>query len=454
MSQLRPFACLLSFLLIPLTSLAQTTASANLDAATVVAAQGQSRVDLLAVVATSANPDGTAPNWLYLYQTDDSALAGVFATGDVVANASLDLTQIGVDPGALVSLASPDPLGNEWRNSDDVLQRIEPQGGADFRATYPDAIISMILLDFPAENLIDFPGIEALGPYWLVAYTSASAGESEIFAVETLIPLIFPLAAVGGDDPPSVDDAVAAFAADAELVAISSVLPDLSASGTSLFWQRTYYSPSQGVARDFFVSLTGLVLGEVEGTTPASTTPLPATYLSASEALTIAFTEFNLPNNLSIGPLVQGRLQHGIDTATPDRLTWQFAAITMDGSGTVTTQQVLVDATTGAIVRVANEAAADLPTAATLAPNYPNPFRTTTTVQYTIATPTHATLTVYDVLGRSVRTLADEVHRTGTHHVEWNGVDDAGQRLPAGLYLYRLTTSDGATQSRSLVLVD
>lgn len=451
---LRLFACLFFLALLPLVSLAQTTAKGNVTAATAVAAEGQSRVDLLAVVATSANADGTAPNWLYLYQTDDSALSGVFTTGDVVANAALDLTAIGIDPAALVGLASPDPLGSDWRDSDDAIDRAEEQGGGDFRAANPDATISAVLLDFPAENLINLPGIEQLGPYWLIAYTSAASSATEIFIVESLTGILFSLDAIGGDNPPTLESTVAAFASDAERVGMASVLPDLSAAGASLFWQHTYYSPALGEARDFFVSLTGLVLGEVMVEAPASTTALPPAPLPASEATAIAFPEFSIPSNVRIGPLVQGRLRYGLDTETPGRLAWQFAAITMDGSGNVATQQVLVDATTGAIVRVANEAAPDLPASAQLAPNYPNPFRTTTTVQYTLAHTAHVTLAVYDLLGRSVRTLTDEVRGPGTHHVEWNGTDGAGQRLTSGLYLYRLTTADGATHTRSLVFLD
>ncbi|MEM1093156.1 MAG: FlgD immunoglobulin-like domain containing protein [Bacteroidota bacterium] len=450
---LRFLACLFGLALLPLASLAQTAAEANVAAATAVAAQGQSRVDLLAVVATSANPDGTAPNWLYLYQTDDSALSGVFTTDDVVAIAPLDLTAVGIDPAALVGLASPDPLGTGWRDSDDAIERVEEQGGAAFRAANPDASISAVLLDFPAETLIDFPGISQLGPYWLVAYTSAASSETEIFIVESLLGIVFSLDAVGGDNPPTLESAVAAFAADAERVGMASVLPDLSAEGASLFWQHTYYSPALGEARDFFVSLTGLVLGEVAVAVPASVTPLPASHLDAGEALNIVLPQLELRTDLSVGPLIQGRLGYGFSDDAA-QLGWVFAVITMDLTGRVETQHVFVDAITGDVLRTANEEAADLPAAAQLAANYPNPFRTATTVEYSLATTAHVRLTVYDLLGRAVHTLADEVHAPGTHRVEWSGTDGAGQRLPSGLYLYRLTTADGATHTRSLVLLD
>ncbi|MEM6647570.1 MAG: FlgD immunoglobulin-like domain containing protein [Bacteroidota bacterium] len=450
---LRTLACFLLLALLPLASLAQTTAEANVAAATAVAGQGQSRMDLLAVVATSANPDGTAPNWLYLYQTDDSALAGVFTTGDVVANAALDLTEVGIDPAALIGLASPDPRGTGWRDSDDAIRRAEEQGGSDFRAANPDATLSAVLLDFPAENLIDLPGIEQLGPYWLIAYTAAASSATEIFIVESRTGILFSLDAVGGDNPPTLESTAAAFAADAERIAMASVLPDLSTEGGSLFWQHTYYSPSQGVAHDFFVSLTGLVLGEAEASTPAILTPLPTAHLDAGEALAVAFPEIDIPADVRIGPLVQGRLGYGLNGDVA-QLGWVFGVITMDAAGRVETQFLFVDAVTGNVLRVANESATDLPASAQLAANYPNPFRTATTVQYTVAATTRVTLAVYDLLGRSVHTLTEGLRGPGTYQVGWNGADASGQRLPSGLYLYRLTTSDGATQTRSLVLLD
>ncbi len=69
--------------------------------------------------------------------------------------------------------------------------------------------------------------------------------------------------------------------------------------------------------------------------------------------------------------------------------------------------------------------------------NYPNPFNPSTTITADIAEQRHVSLRVYDVLGREVAVLADEVLPVGRHRFVW----DAGT-LPAGTYQYRLQAGD------------
>ena len=44
------------------------------------------------------------------------------------------------------------------------------------------------------------------------------------------------------------------------------------------------------------------------------------------------------------------------------------------------------------------------------------------------------------MLGQKVRTLAEGSKNAGTHTLQWNGLDDAGQSVSTGIYLYRLTS--------------
>ena len=88
-----------------------------------------------------------------------------------------------------------------------------------------------------------------------------------------------------------------------------------------------------------------------------------------------------------------------------------------------------------------------LPAEIVLNQNYPNPFQHSTTIEYVLPAPTHVALTVYDLLGRQVRTLADEVRGRGRHQVQF---DAAG--LPSGMYFYRFKT-DAFSQTRQLVVV-
>jgi endonuclease I len=72
-----------------------------------------------------------------------------------------------------------------------------------------------------------------------------------------------------------------------------------------------------------------------------------------------------------------------------------------------------------------------------LRPATPNPFASGTTLVFDLDRRERVTLEVYDVRGRRVRTLIDGVLEPGSHHVRWNGRDDAGAVLDAGLYFGR-----------------
>jgi hypothetical protein len=68
-----------------------------------------------------------------------------------------------------------------------------------------------------------------------------------------------------------------------------------------------------------------------------------------------------------------------------------------------------------------------------LSQNYPNPFNPMTRIEYAIPKTSHVSLKVFDVLGREVATLVDEVQDVGVKSVEFDG-----KGLASGVYLYRL----------------
>ncbi len=78
---------------------------------------------------------------------------------------------------------------------------------------------------------------------------------------------------------------------------------------------------------------------------------------------------------------------------------------------------------------------------------YPNPFSGQTTLRYHVAERGEVHLTVYDVLGRSVATLAEGTHEAGVHDAIF-----AGESLPTGIYVWRLTAG-AAVQTGRLLLV-
>jgi hypothetical protein len=79
--------------------------------------------------------------------------------------------------------------------------------------------------------------------------------------------------------------------------------------------------------------------------------------------------------------------------------------------------------------------------------NYPNPFNPTTTIIYQLAKAGFVTLTIYDVLGREVVTLVNEVKSAGTYTAVWNA-----DRMPSGMYFSQLN-SNGEQQIRKMILM-
>ena len=69
----------------------------------------------------------------------------------------------------------------------------------------------------------------------------------------------------------------------------------------------------------------------------------------------------------------------------------------------------------------------------TLSQNYPNPFNPITTLRYDLPERSNVSITIYDILGRKVRTLVQSVEEPGYKSILWDGTDDLGQQLSAGV---------------------
>ncbi len=85
--------------------------------------------------------------------------------------------------------------------------------------------------------------------------------------------------------------------------------------------------------------------------------------------------------------------------------------------------------------------------------NYPNPFNPSTTITYNLTTPGVVQLNIYDVNGRLIRTLANQVMQSvGSHSVVWDGLNASGQSVASGIYMYELQTSEMTETSRCLLV--
>jgi hypothetical protein len=94
-----------------------------------------------------------------------------------------------------------------------------------------------------------------------------------------------------------------------------------------------------------------------------------------------------------------------------------------------------------------------VPRAFHLEQNTPNPFNPRTDITFTVSEGIagQVELAVFTVRGQQVRTLLTGPKSPGTYTVSWDGLNDRGEALPSGLYLYRLT-SGGESLTRKMVL--
>ena len=74
--------------------------------------------------------------------------------------------------------------------------------------------------------------------------------------------------------------------------------------------------------------------------------------------------------------------------------------------------------------------------------NFPNPFESETRITFELQSAGTASLNVYDVLGRRVRTLTSRHFSAGEYEFFWDGNDDAGNVVAGGVYIYSLEIAD------------
>ncbi|MGB7054571.1 MAG: T9SS type A sorting domain-containing protein [bacterium] len=84
--------------------------------------------------------------------------------------------------------------------------------------------------------------------------------------------------------------------------------------------------------------------------------------------------------------------------------------------------------------------------------SYPNPFGSKTAISYRIQSDCCISLKIYDIVGNLVRVLVNEHQKAGHYIVSWNGKDNVGTQMPAGIYFLRLETSNKSTTKKIVKL--
>jgi hypothetical protein len=132
---------------------------------------------------------------------------------------------------------------------------------------------------------------------------------------------------------------------------------------------------------------------------------------------------------------------------------WQVEAVLFDGHGDLWISPMSMGV---AILRIGQSSsgiedpAASAPGALRIHLAAPNPFQVSTALRYWTASEGPVALEIFNVHGRLIRTLVQEQMAAGDHVTTWSGTDDAGRRVPSGVYFGRIQ-SRGSEATMRLV---
>jgi hypothetical protein len=82
----------------------------------------------------------------------------------------------------------------------------------------------------------------------------------------------------------------------------------------------------------------------------------------------------------------------------------------------------------------------------------PNPFNPETTIEFSLSERSKVSMTIYDVSGKLIRTLADGELPVGDHAMAWNGRDNSGQAVSSGVYFLQFVTNNFSQTKKLIVL--
>jgi hypothetical protein len=94
----------------------------------------------------------------------------------------------------------------------------------------------------------------------------------------------------------------------------------------------------------------------------------------------------------------------------------------------------------------------NIPIEYSLYANYPNPFNPVTRIDYGLPEENHVTMIIYDIMGREIKTLVNNIQTAGYKSIIWDGTNTFGNSVSAGMYFYAIQAGD-FRQVRKMVLL-
>jgi hypothetical protein len=445
---------------------------------------------MLSVIGSDpTSPAGKAQSWLYgFYSTIGDTLLGVGHLGDLFF--TFPFPQNGGDgngndgPVQAVYI----PLPENWIDSDVAADSAEANGGSDFRNMYLDAQINAFASTFILSDMAEMPleirnqhTFELMLPditqhakshitfyktmaasdtlfLWIFFYFSEEAGEMAqvILDAETGSPVEGPgpagepTSARSNLDP--ANQAALNWAADAVLVQIGNLHPDLTPEGFAVGWGFAYYSPGKDSVRGFFL-VDSLVVEERSFTKNDmhSLETLPEGWLDTPIITPTAEAASGDFRNQHVDAEVKAILSRGIFPGDLSAAYWVFI---YESEADTATLHIFIDPLTGNIITDIDEVStsANMPASFALEQNYPNPFNPETIIKYKLKENSEVELIIYDILGQLVKTLVNQKQPAGIYKVYWDAKDQSGKIMPSGIYFYSLKAGS-FNQIRRMILL-
>jgi len=93
-----------------------------------------------------------------------------------------------------------------------------------------------------------------------------------------------------------------------------------------------------------------------------------------------------------------------------------------------------------------------IPISFNLYQNHPNPFNPITTIRYDLPEATNVTISIYDMMGREIKSLINTNQNSGYKSVIWNGTNDNGEIVSGGMYFYSIKTNIFSRTKKMILL--
>ena len=236
----------------------------------------------------------------------------------------------------------------------------------------------------------------------------------------------------------------------------AAVVPTLGDSSTHEFHQSTFIVTAHTQDVDFYVDSEPATGWSIDNIHPS--VPMNLVMSSNSDAVSLNWlasddVDFDYYNvyRQSIGSNEPAMVVTTIDSFYTDTDVsqddaYQYWVTTVDQSGLESEASSIVSAVLAADDNLG------MPTEFALKQNYPNPFNPSTQIQYALPSETRVVISIYDITGRKVRTLVNEVQSPGYKNVMWNATNEIGRPVSAGMYIYSIQAGD-FIQNKKMVLM-